>query len=201
MSTCDLCNYSTTRNNNYIRHMSSKKHLKMVANGKLAGDNIKKFHCEYCDIYFKDRYDAKRHDKTDKHLKQRAARWQAQKPAEATPQEKHKIKRDIEFAAYKKTYVHKDRKIINRKIIDKKVDKIIFNPEDYKDYNYLDHNQMTKLIKIFVDYIKSKKVDIENYINYEYWENDPNEDETENLYIELYELLQDADQLTEINNL
>lgn len=201
MSTCEICNYTTNRNNNYIRHMASKKHLKIAANGKLEGDNIKKFHCSYCDIYFKDKYDAKQHDKTDKHLKQRALRWQEQKPAEATPQEKHKIKKAIENAAWRKTYIHKERKITNRKI-NEKADKYIFNPEDFEDYNYLDQKQMTKLILSFVKYIKNKKVDIENYINYEYWDNDKDdEDETTNLYIELYELLQDKNQLTEITNL
>ena len=187
MYSCEICNYSTDRAANYTRHMSSKKHLKIAANGKLEGNNIKKFYCQYCDKHFKDKYDAKRHQETDKHYKKRAELYQQVKN-ETPKEERPNVMNKIKVEAWKKEYIHIDRKIKDRSKPTKKP-KYIFNPEDFANYCYLTTEQMKTLIMSFVQYIEIKKADIENYINYEDWQKDDEEDTT-NLYIELYEYWQ-----------
>lgn len=198
---CEICNYATDRNLNYIRHMESKKHDNAVKYGKPeATDNIKKYYCRYCNHYFSSRAGAKRHEETDKHYKQRALRFQTENKPDATPQEKAALKIKIKHAAWEIVRINQPKKIIGRKAPQPKPI-IQFNPTDYIEYLHLDVDEMKNLINRFVDHINKLNKDIEEFINYEFWKNATDDDEeTTNLYIELYDLLQDSDELENIMN-
>lgn len=214
MLTCELCDYGTERVANLNRHLLSKKHLKNVECGKLEGNNIKKFHCNYCDTHFKDKYDAQKHqgnsdprfnknpgkfDGTMKHIKAVKKLFDQQNKTTNTKQDKIKLMVKIRNEAWTKERIHVDRKIKNR-VKPTTKPKYIFTPEDFEDYCHLSHEQMKTLIISFVQYIDSKKANIENYINYSDWIKD-DDDDTTNLYIELYELIVDPLELQEILNI
>ena len=76
---CEYCDYSTSRNNNYIRHLSSKKHLKnalpnvaktlpkrcqMSKNEQKRAEIVKNVYiCEHCNKEYLDRSGLWRHKK------------------------------------------------------------------------------------------------------------------------------------------
>lgn len=61
----------------------------------------------------------------------------------------------------------------------------IFNKLEYKEYNNLDYNEMKNLINIFYDYAKLKNIDLNDFYDVEYYQNNKNIDITEH-YIEVH---------------
>ena len=73
---CSKCDYTTSRKNNYVRHMSSKKHLEKAfpsvsksfpKTSKNSQKNIKVYMCEYCNKEYSTRSGLWKHKKICKH--------------------------------------------------------------------------------------------------------------------------------------
>jgi len=65
---CNLCNYTTARKSDYIKHRNTTKHLKQWENNT-PDAVIEKFYCEKCDFLTYRRYDYNRHLLSSKHVK------------------------------------------------------------------------------------------------------------------------------------
>ena len=65
VSTCEICNFTTTRKQNYDKHLLTKKHLLNLHN---CSKPNKQFHCDACNLTFNKNIDLVRHCESKKHL-------------------------------------------------------------------------------------------------------------------------------------
>jgi len=63
--TCEICNFATTRKQNYDKHMLTKKHL---LNAHNCSKQNKQFNCDACNLTFNKNIDLVRHYESKKHL-------------------------------------------------------------------------------------------------------------------------------------
>jgi len=66
---CDICNYTTNKKANYVRHLGSKKHKKKLNNEPQCDINKTKYICHTCNYITTRKTEYTRHNKTEKHLK------------------------------------------------------------------------------------------------------------------------------------
>lgn len=66
MLQCEICNYSTSRNSNLIKHYNTNKHLLNTTGIKKVAKVRRKYHCEKCDFTTHNKTDYKRHINTIK---------------------------------------------------------------------------------------------------------------------------------------
>jgi len=62
---CEICNFATTRKQNYDKHMLTKKHL---LNAHKCSKQNKQFNCDACNLIFNKNIDLVRHCESKKHL-------------------------------------------------------------------------------------------------------------------------------------
>jgi len=76
---CIKCNYTTSRKNNWLRHIESKKHKRTMFQNEQDNENFKKkdgnYFCEWCDYTTSKKYDFKKHRKTKKCLLQKKSHY------------------------------------------------------------------------------------------------------------------------------
>ena len=63
--TCEICNFTTTRKQNYDKHLLTKKHLLNLHN---CSKPNKQFNCDACNLTFNKNIDLVRHCESKKHL-------------------------------------------------------------------------------------------------------------------------------------
>ena len=225
MYNCEICDYHTERKPNYTRHMESAKHLKKV-NGpvKKVLPITKKYYCELCNIYIKDKYDWTRHKNSDRHCAKNAAEsMEAVAALGRFPTDDEKtaarllVKRKAK-TKFKKAIHHSSRsksksndgsddgdepvkpiepvKPVNKRAMVN----LVINPEDYPDYLTLSAPECLQKINYFVKYLKGRQVPLEEWICHSYMDKDDNSTIFD-LYIEIYELVQDEGLYEEIINL
>ena len=72
---CPTCDYSTSRKNNWLRHIDSKKHKRSLFQNEQDNENLKKknglFFCEWCDYYTCKKSNMIKHKNTNKCLLQK----------------------------------------------------------------------------------------------------------------------------------
>jgi hypothetical protein len=155
-----------------------------------------KYSCEICNLTFRCKYNFKVHYTSTRHIK---------KIKEQMPEACLEIKKE-----YNNIQINKRIKIDPKKVnlylkkvkITKSKNKTqdkqekpktkIFNKRNYKEYNELNEDEMQNLIKQFYDYAKLKQIDLNNFFDVEYYENNKNSEITEH-YIEIYNVVQDND--------
>lgn len=222
---CEICDYHTERKPNHKRHMESAKHLKKV-NGpvKKVLPITKKYYCELCNIYVKDKYDWTRHKNTDRHCAKNGAESEAAVAALGrfpTNDEKTAARLLVKRKAktkFKKPIHHSSRsksksndgsdegdepaepvepvKPVNKRTMVN----LVINRDDYPEYLTLSASECLQKINYFIKFLKSRSADIENWVCYSYLNRDDNATIFD-LYIEIYELVQDNELYEEIINL
>ena len=181
---CSLCEYQTDRKYN-LEKIHMKKH---------NDDSVEhKYACEICNLTFRCKYNFKVHYTSTRHIKnvklQMPEACNEIKTEYNNIQINKKIKIDpTKVNLYlKKVNITKSK---NKKEIIEQPKPKKFNKLDYKDYNELDDDEMKNLIEQFYKYAELKQIDLNEFYDIEYYQNNKNIDITEH-YIEVHYVVQE----------
>jgi hypothetical protein len=68
---CNACDYNTSRHSQYLRHLTTSKHINNIDFNQMETEKfVKEYKCENCDKIYKDRSGLWKHSKTCKLLKE-----------------------------------------------------------------------------------------------------------------------------------
>jgi hypothetical protein len=66
---CEICNYFTAHNKDYMRHTNTKKHINAtLSNINVTEKSAYKYYCKKCNYYTRDLKDYNKHIQTKKHI-------------------------------------------------------------------------------------------------------------------------------------
>ena len=184
--TCEGCHYLTKRRDNYNRQLKSKLHLNRLNEKQpIKRKSLKKYICNYCNLYLRDSNDVTRHKNSNKHCKQNAQRSQDEilKINNPTPEQIKnirqtiqkngisKLEKPVEYSSKTQSNTQEYSEDDNQHKFEidtteqqrykkKETKQQQFNFEQFKHYNFLHENEMKELINYFVSFIKQKNKNI-----------------------------------------
>lgn len=191
---CELCDYTSKRPFNV------KIHMKTHDEGRRY-----KYHCETCNYKAEDIQHIRNHIKRESHKKKIISEFGdkifVHKDIDGTPMNTGRIdmkKLNMYIKPINEPYQEPENKKQKITPVKETIKKTTIDKNDFEEYFNLSINEMKQLIKQFNNFVKSHNKDLDNYYDVDWYKTHNEDKDIEELYIEIYGLVQDDNEMNEI---